>query len=112
AMRAPFVRGVRGRLLLAVLAAVAVALIALTAAFNVVLARMLDRNANDLLRARATAELAILRPVGDRLTLGEAPDDAAVDKPVWVFANGRTLEKPAGASASIDAAARSLAAAG
>ncbi len=111
-MRGALPRGVRARLLFAALAAVAVALAAFTAAFNLTLARTLDRNADDLLRARAAAKLAILHAAGDRLAVGEAPDEAAVDKPIWVFAHGRALETPPGASHEIDAAARSLAAGG
>jgi signal transduction histidine kinase len=109
-MNLPFARGVRGRLFLVVLVAVAAALAVLTAAFNLALDRTLQRHADDLLRGRANAQLAVLKPVGDRLTLGEAPDAAAVDTPVWVFAKGRTLEAPARATPALDAAALSLAA--
>ncbi len=111
-MRLPFVRGIRGRLCLAVLLAVAAALAVLTAAFNLVIGGTLERHADDLLRGRADAQLAVLKPIGDRLTLGEAPDEAAVDTPVWVFSHGRTLEAPARATPSLDAAALSLAAGG
>jgi two-component system OmpR family sensor kinase len=106
-MRAPFGRGVRLRLLLAVLLVVAAALTVFTAAFNVVLDRTLDRHADDLLRERAAAELTILEPAGGRLVLREAPDDAAVGRPVWIFSRGRELESPPGAE--VDATARSLA---
>jgi signal transduction histidine kinase len=106
-MRMPFARSVRVRLLLAVLLVVAAALTVFTAAFNVVLGRTLDRHADDLLRERAAAELAILEPTGGRLVLRETPDDAAVGRPVWVFSHGRELESPPGAN--VDATARSLA---
>jgi hypothetical protein len=86
---------------------VTAALAALTGAFNMMLSRTLDRNADDLLRARADAELAILKPVGGRLVVGEAPDEAAGDAPIWVFARGRVLEAPPRARPALDAAARS-----
>jgi signal transduction histidine kinase len=111
-VRLPLVRGVRGRLLVAVLLAVAAALVVLTAAFNIVVARTLERRADDVLRARADAELGVLRPVDGRLVVGEAPDDAAVETPVWVFSRGRPLEGPTGVSEAVGAAARALAAAG
>src|SRR5215831_9184128 len=103
-----YVRSVRSRLLLAVVLVVAAALVVVTVGFNVVLGRLLARNADDLLRSRANAELAILRPVGDHLVLGEAPDRGAVDRPVWVFSRDRVLERPAGAGEGVDAAARAL----
>jgi signal transduction histidine kinase len=106
-MRMPLARSVRLRLLLAVLLVVAAALTVFTAAFNVVLGRTLDRNADDLLRERAAAELAVLHPTGGRLVLRETPDDAAVGRPVWVVSRGRELESPPGGE--VDATARSLA---
>jgi len=108
-MRLPFVRGVRSRLLLAVVAAVAVALAVVTAGFNLVLGHVLAHDANDLLRSRATSELAILKPVGDRLVLGETPDQGVVDRPVWIYSHGGVLEQPAGAGKKVDAVARGLA---
>ncbi|MER3409706.1 MAG: sensor histidine kinase [Thermoleophilia bacterium] len=107
-MRVPFVRGLRGRLFLLTVLVVAAALAALTAAFNLVLDRTLDRDADELLRARAAAELAVLKPVGRRLTIAETADEAGADIPVWVFSRSRVLEKPAGASRAVDRIARSL----
>jgi two-component system OmpR family sensor kinase len=108
-MRLPFVRGVRGRLLLAIVLAMAAALAALTAGFNAVVAGTLERNADNVLRERATAELRILRPIGGRLRVQEAPDDSAVDSPVWIFSRGQALEEPPRATGTLEAAARSLA---
>jgi two-component system, OmpR family, sensor kinase len=101
--------GLRRRLLVVVVAAVALSLAALVAGFNLLLDRNLCRDADNLVRARAAAQLAQLRTHHGRLVLGEAPDAAAPDAQVWVFAGGRTLETPrAGARAA--AAARRLAA--
>lgn len=99
----------RGRLQLAVGIAVAAALVGLIAGFNLILAHVLDRDARDLVRARAVAEIDSLRTNGARLSLGEAPDDRAADAYLWVFAGSRNLEQPR-ATPNIDQAARALAA--
>ncbi len=101
--------GIRRRLLLTVVAAIAVAVAALVTGFNLVLARTLDREASTLARTRAAAQLATLRAENGKLTIGEAPDEATTDAYVWVFAGGTVLEHP---RASVDAgrAARILAA--
>ena len=58
------VRGVRTRLLLVVIGALAIALGVATIGFNVLLAHSASRDANTLLRARASSELASIRLVG------------------------------------------------
>lgn len=100
--------GLRGRLLLAVGIAVLAALVGLIAGFNLILAHVLDRDARDLVRARAVAEIDSLRTSGGRLSMRQAPDDRAADTDLWVFAGARTLEQP-GAALNIDQAARMLA---
>jgi signal transduction histidine kinase len=100
--------GLRGRLLLAVGIAVAAALVGLLAGFNLILAHVLDRDARDLVRARAVAEIDSLRPGGGRLGVREAPDGRTADAYVWVFTGSRTLEQPH-AAAKIDQAATTLA---
>ena len=100
--------GIRRRLFLLVVAAVAVSIAALIVGFNLILADNLSGNADSLVRSRAAAELGLVRPVGDRLVVGDAPNDAAPDIEVWVFSRGRTLEAPDGA-AKVAAAARRLA---
>jgi signal transduction histidine kinase len=99
----------RGRLQFAVGIAVAAALVGLVAGFNVILAHVLDRDARDLVRARAVAEVDSLRTTGGRLSLPEAPDDRAADAYLWVFTDARTLERPR-AAVNVDQAARGLAA--
>jgi signal transduction histidine kinase len=94
--------------LLAVVAAVALAVLVLVAGFNIVLARVLDHDARDLVRSRAVAQVDSLGTEGDRLSVGEAPDDRSADAYLWVFGAGRALERPRAAPA-IDRAARSLA---
>jgi signal transduction histidine kinase len=100
--------GLRRRLLLVVLALGAVVVAGLVAGFNLLLARTLDREARDLVRQRAAAQLASLRVEHGRLTVGEAPDDRAADAYIWVFQGARMLERPS-AVPSIERAARSLA---
>jgi len=99
--------GIRRRLLLAIVAIVAVSVAALLVGFNVLLARSLDKNARELLRSRATQQLALLRVTSGHLTFIEAPEAAAPDANVWVFSNGKVLERPR-AGARVSAAARSL----
>jgi signal transduction histidine kinase len=105
------VRGIRTRLLLAVIGAVAVAVAAMTVGFNLVLARSLSHNANDLARARAEAQLAALRTSGGRLVMGETPDEALGQSQLWVFTRGRTVEAPP-ATENVAATAHSLAGGG
>lgn len=100
--------GIRRRLFLAIVAAVAVALAALIVGFNLLLARTLSRDASDLVRTRAAAQLSLLRFNEGRISVGEAPDDAAADAYLWVFSGRRAVEAPRSA-ARVDAAARALA---
>jgi signal transduction histidine kinase len=86
--------GLRRRLFLVVVLAVGVAIAALVAAFNVILAQTLDQNASDLARSRAAAEIATLDVAGGRLQVGAAPDDRAADASTWVYSEGRVLERP------------------
>jgi signal transduction histidine kinase len=92
-------RTLRGRLtalaLLAALAAVAV----LTVAFNVVLDRSLDADANSRLRSLAAAVATTVTFQGGRLQAREAPNDTAVDRQAWVYAGRRAIERPPAAPA-------------
>jgi signal transduction histidine kinase len=101
--------GLRGRLQLAVGIAVMAALVGLVGGFNLILAHVLDRDARDLVRARAVAGIDSLRTSGGRLSMREAPDDRAADAFLWVFTPTRTIERPP-AARNIDQAARTLAA--
>src|SRR5437899_2701793 len=81
--------GLRRRLLLVVLATVALVIAALVAGFNVLLARTLDGDARDLVRSRAAAQVASLRIDHGRLSVGKAPDGRSSDAYFWVFAGAR-----------------------
>ncbi|MDQ2981343.1 MAG: HAMP domain-containing protein, partial [Actinomycetota bacterium] len=88
-------RDIRGRLLLAVVLSVAVALAATITAFNLFLDRQLSREADDVARTRARAQLPALHVAKGRLVESEAPDGASVSPLVWVFdSQGRALEAP------------------
>jgi signal transduction histidine kinase len=100
--------GLRRRLFLVVFSTVSIAVAVLVAVFNLVLARTLDRDAHDLVRSRAAAQLASLRFEHGRLSVGEAPDERASDAYVWVFAGPQVLERPR-VPAIVDVAARGLA---
>jgi len=84
----------RGRLtalaLLAALAAVAV----LTVAFNVVLDRSLNADANSRARSLATAAVATVEFENGRLRVHEAVDDAILDRRVWIYDGTRAIERP------------------
>jgi two-component system heavy metal sensor histidine kinase CusS len=87
----------RGRLTaLAVLAAfVAVAVV--TIAFNVLLGRSLDADANRRLRSQAAAATTTVDyGNGGHLRVRESPDDAAIDQRVWVFEGRRALVRAPG----------------
>jgi signal transduction histidine kinase len=86
--------GVRRRLQLAVVGAVAVALFALIATFNVVLRERLRHDADTELLARASAELAALDISGQAITAPEQADAAAPDAGSWAFAGSRAIEQP------------------
>ncbi len=100
--------GIRRRLLLLVVAAVAVALAVLVGAFNIVLAHTLAGNADDVLRADAAAQLDNLTIRRGEIVAREEPDAASVDSWVWVRAGARLLERPPAASSAVDAAALRL----
>ncbi|MDX6628397.1 MAG: hypothetical protein QOH00_643, partial [Gaiellales bacterium] len=102
-------RGIRARLLSTNAIVMLLALAALTLASNAILRRSLDDDATNLVRARAAAGLATLRPAGDRLRVVESPDDAAIDVQVWVFDRFGTVEAPTPSSTALDRKAARLA---
>src|SRR3954463_7556416 len=98
----------RGRLtalgLLAALAAVAV----LTVAFNVILDRSLNADANARVRSLAAAAAATVDYKNGRLLVHESVDDAIVDRRVWIFDGARAVERPP-ATAELQRTAEALA---
>ena len=98
--------------MLSVLIAIGLVLAALTAGFNVVLGDRLDADADGVVQARASAELAVLRVGHGRISLGEAPDQGSPETQIWVFDRTRALETPSSASAADGLAAAALATSG
>ena len=87
-MRRP--RSLRERLALAAVLVTAVALVALTFGFNVVLSSQLRSGADDLLRSRASATAATVDLAADgTVTVRTAPDERMTDAGSWVY-SGRT----------------------
>jgi two-component system OmpR family sensor kinase len=107
-IRLPLPRGIRNRLFVTVVIAVALALAVTIAGFNVLLDRSLSSDADKIVHERAAAELALLDTSRGGLAIRETPDDAAVDTPIWVFTHGRTLEAPR-TGRTVTEAAQSLA---
>jgi len=102
-------RALRSRLLLAVVAGVGIALALLVTVFNVALAGTLANDADEIVRARAQAELTSLRISGGRIEVPAERTVAGIDTRAWVFAGGELLEAPP-RDAPVDDAARALAA--
>lgn len=100
--------GVRTRLLIAIVGAVAIALTIGVAALNVLLGQRLAASATALAKAQAETELSSLRVEGGTLISPEAPDAGALTHQVWVFARSEVLEAPR-APVELDRTARSLA---
>jgi two-component system OmpR family sensor kinase len=89
--------GVRSRLLFAVVAIVAVAIVTLVGSFNYVLAGRLSASATAAARARAEAVVEALHVRDGRIILAEAPDAGIGGSQVWILGpRGETLEAPQG----------------
>ena len=86
--------GLRERLWLTVVMAIAVVVLALTWGFNLVVDNRLDHEANTVAQARASAELDALQVTTRGVRLSETLDTGAADTPTWVFQGKRPLEEP------------------
>jgi signal transduction histidine kinase len=100
--------GVRTRLLITIVGAVAIALAIGVAAFNLFLGQRLSASATELATAQAEAELSSVRVRDGKLVAPEGPGEGTVSSQTWVFEGVRPLEAPR-APDRIDEAARSLA---
>lgn len=98
----------RLRLLLASLCTLAVGLGAPLVVANVLLARRVRAETSSVLRANADAQVAALSVAGGRIVVRTTPNDATLDRRSWVFAGGRVVERPGGASPQLDRAANAL----
>ncbi|MBI0299212.1 HAMP domain-containing histidine kinase [Streptomyces sp. PRKS01-29] len=87
-------RTLRGRLSLVALTTAALLITALTLVFNTVVERHLRHQADDELRARATAVATTVDTSGPRVRVLETANDQLLDTNVWIYAGKRLLEKP------------------
>ena len=99
--------GVRWRLFVTIVGAVAVALAVAVVAFSVLLGQRLSSSATSLAKAQAEAELSSLSVRGGRLVARQGPGRPAVSQ-TWIFGGAHVLEAP-NVSREVDRAARSLA---
>jgi signal transduction histidine kinase len=100
--------GVRDRLLVVVLSTVAIALVTMTVAFNVLLGVLLASDVDDRLNALVTDTSHSLRIEGGVITLPKpAGDIKELGSQIWVFAEGKTVSTPA-VDPDIEAAAKAF----
>jgi signal transduction histidine kinase len=100
--------GVRDRLLLAVLSTVAVALVAMTVAFNILLGALLTSDVDNRLRALVHDANYSLRIEGGSISLPRPTGDIKeLGSQVWVFVRETTLSSPA-VDPDIEVAAKAL----
>ena len=102
----------RGRVTLAALGVLAVALAGLSFGFNALLAHRLDGDASSLLRERAAAQVATLDLSHGDVRVEEKTNDAALDHASWVYAGPRVVERPPGAASALEGAVADMARAG
>ena len=84
----------RVRLTAVAVLATGLVVVVVVVAFNLLLARTLDRQVDDRLRTQAAAVATTVRVSGDRVTVRESPGDRAIDRQVWVFAGQRAVLRP------------------
>jgi signal transduction histidine kinase len=100
--------GVRDRLLVVVLSTVAIALVTMTIAFNILLSDLLASDIDDRLGALVDDASHSLRIEGGGISLPRpAGDIKELGSQIWVFAQGRTVSTPA-VDPDIEAAAKAL----
>ncbi|MEU6201693.1 HAMP domain-containing sensor histidine kinase [Streptomyces sp. NPDC047061] len=102
-------RTLRGRLSLVALTTAALLMTVLTVAFNTVLDRHLQHQADAELRSRADAVATTVDTSGPRVRVLETVNDRLLDANVWIYTGTRLLEKPPSTAADstlTEAAAR------
>ncbi len=100
--------GVRDRLLAVVLSTVAIALVTMTVAFNVLLGVLLAADIDDRLKSLVTDASHSLRVEGGLISLPRPTGDIKeLGSQIWVFAQGKAVSTPA-VDPEIEAAAKAL----
>ncbi|WP_329362357.1 sensor histidine kinase [Streptomyces sp. NBC_01483] len=92
-------RTLRGRLSLVALTTATILMVILTVAFNTVVRRHLQHQADDELRTRAAAVAATVVTDGSRVRVLETPGEELLDTNAWIYSGDRLLEKPSSATA-------------
>ncbi|MEU6365360.1 HAMP domain-containing sensor histidine kinase [Streptomyces sp. NPDC046931] len=87
-------RTLRGRLSLVAVTTAALLMTVLTVAFNVVMDRHLQHQADDELRNRAAAVATTVDTSGPRVRVLETSNDGLLDANVWIYSGTRLLENP------------------
>jgi two-component system, OmpR family, sensor kinase len=101
-------RALRTRLLLAIVLGVGAGLAAGTVGFNVLVARSLSNDADEILQARASGERANLTIEDGRIVAPELPAAATIETRAWVF-QGRTAVQSPPVTAELERQATALA---
>lgn len=99
----------RNRLLVTALVTLGVGLGGLLVVANVLLQVGMERSTSNLLRERASAQIAALDITPRGLHVRESPNDKQLDRDAWVFEGRRVIERPAAAGSALNRAAIALA---
>ncbi|MGW1618231.1 sensor histidine kinase [Streptomyces sp. NPDC002172] len=98
-LRLPAPRTLRGRLSLVAVTTAALLMTVLTVAFNTVMDRHLQHQADAELGNRAAAVATTVDTSGSRVRVLETVNDRLLDANVWIYTGTRLLEKPPSATA-------------
>ncbi|MGW2212715.1 sensor histidine kinase [Streptomyces sp. NPDC001781] len=93
-------RTLRGRLSLVALTTAALLMTLLTIVFNLAITRHLRAQADAELRNRAEAVATTVETDGARARVRESANDQLLDTNVWIYADGRLLERPSPTASS------------
>ncbi|MEU0133316.1 HAMP domain-containing sensor histidine kinase [Streptomyces sp. NPDC006296] len=110
--RLPRPRTLRGRLALVAVTTATLLVLALTVAFDGLVSRRLQQQADDHLHTRAATVAATVDTTGPAARVVEVPHDDLLDADVWIYAGSRRIEAPPGAAGGPLTAADALAAGG
>jgi two-component system, OmpR family, sensor kinase len=85
--------GLKQRLVLAAVGAVALMLAAFTVVFNVVLDKRLSDDATNVVQSRVQAGLAVTNVEHDRIKVEEPGNDNQLDERVWIYQGAKVVER-------------------
>jgi two-component system, OmpR family, sensor kinase len=87
-------RALRTRLLLAIVLGVGAGLAAGTVGFNVLVARSLSNDADEIVQARASGERATVMIDGGRIIAPALPQTSTIETRAWVFEGRTAIQSP------------------